>query len=187
MKARSQNFIVYAATLVLVMGCVFSFAPAPKTSALEGVPSLLITEIIPNTDNYAGSDAFEYLEIYNNSDQPIDLKGYRIQSGNMNAVISDPLIIEPWSTHLFWTRTSQVQPISLEAFNHNYFSSYKSKYMNENQIRMLDNVPGIVNGGQTIKLLNPQGIEVIKVVYTGADVLLKNQLNSDIRKTGAQR
>ena len=174
MKTRFQQLMTYFVMLVVVLGCCL--APAPKISAIEGVPPLLITEIIPNTDNYAGNDAFEYLEIYNNSDQPIDLKGYRIQSGKMNIAIQDSLIIQPWSTYLMWTRAEQVQPISLEAFNHNYFASYKSKYINENQIRMLDNVPGIVNGGQTIKLLNPQGKEVIKVVYTGNDVLLKKSV-----------
>ena len=52
-------------------------------------PNLLITELIPNTDNYAGYDAFEYFELYNNSPDPIDLKGYRFASYNWDEEIGD--------------------------------------------------------------------------------------------------
>ncbi|MBB3114566.1 hypothetical protein FHS18_006687 [Paenibacillus phyllosphaerae] len=42
------------------------------------VPPLLITELVPDD---VGSDAYEYIEVYNNSTQPVNLKDYQIVYG----------------------------------------------------------------------------------------------------------
>ncbi|MDT8974902.1 S-layer homology domain-containing protein [Paenibacillus sp. chi10] len=44
------------------------------------VPSLLVTKIVPNTTNVpnTSSDAFEMIEVYNNTDAPIDFKNYKV-------------------------------------------------------------------------------------------------------------
>ncbi|WP_221568903.1 lamin tail domain-containing protein [Alkalihalobacillus sp. TS-13] len=148
------------------------------------IPDLLITELIPNTDNYGGYDAFEYLEIHNNSEEPIDLEGYRIQSYNWDVEITESLIIDPWETHLFWTRTGAIQPISLEAFNYNYFMSYESKYIADDGIHILDNIGGLVNGGQTVTVLDPEGLEVVRANYTGEDVSLKGAITFSYPQDG---
>lgn len=36
-------------------------------------PSLVITEILPDSANVDGSDAYEFIELYNNSNQDINL------------------------------------------------------------------------------------------------------------------
>ena len=41
-------------------------------------PALTITEIIPDTSNVNDADAYEFIEIYNNSNQDIDLKDYKL-------------------------------------------------------------------------------------------------------------
>ncbi|WP_408009557.1 lamin tail domain-containing protein [Pseudalkalibacillus sp. A8] len=180
MKRNFDKLVMYFVSFVLVMGIIFSVAPPHKTNALEGsptIPPLLITEVVPNTDNYAGYDAFEHLEIYNNSSEPIDLKGYKIESYNWNAVITESLIIEPWDTQIFWTRTEKIGPISLEAFNYNYFMSYKSKYFEEAQVRILEDIPGLVNSGsRSVAVFDPQGLEVVRANYTGNDVSLKKSI-----------
>lgn len=136
-------------------------------------PNLLITELIPNTDNYAGYDAFEYFELYNNSPDPIDLKGYRFASYNWDEEIGDTHIVEPWDTVVIWTRNASINPISLEAFNYNYFYGYKSKYLLEEDMIVLDDIPGLVNGGNTLTVYDPDGREVVRAEYSGEDVSLK--------------
>jgi len=44
------------------------------------VPPLLITELLPNSTNVPGTstDAFEFIEVYNNTDQPINFQNYKI-------------------------------------------------------------------------------------------------------------
>jgi Lamin Tail Domain len=177
---------MYSVAIFMVFVSVFSVAPAKMSNALETGPSLLITELIPNTDNYAGLDAFEYLEIYNNSGETMDLEGYRIKTKGWDKEIESSLIIEPWETHLFWTRRGEIQPISLEAFNQNYFSSYKNKYVGEDQLRVLEDISGLVNSGtQTVSVLDSQGKEVVKAIYTGDDVSLKKSITFGYPEDGS--
>ena len=38
----------------------------------SGLPALLITELLPNSSNMNGADAYEFVEVYNNSNQRIN-------------------------------------------------------------------------------------------------------------------
>ncbi|MBG9589871.1 fibronectin [Cytobacillus firmus] len=157
---------------MLVIGIGMALMQVQQAKA-EGAPSLLITELIPNTDNYGGNDAFEYFELYNNSPNPIDLKDYRFASHNWNEKIKESYILKPWETVVVWTKTAAISPISLEAFNYNYFYSYKSKYLKEEDTITLSNISGLVNGGSTLTVYDPNGSEVVKAVYSKDDVLVK--------------
>lgn len=42
------------------------------------VPPLTITEVLPDTSNVEGADAYEFIEVSNNSNQEINLKDYGI-------------------------------------------------------------------------------------------------------------
>jgi hypothetical protein len=137
------------------------------------IPNLLITELIANTDNYAGYDAFEYFELYNNSSDPIDLKGYRFASYNWDEEIGESYVLEPWETVVVWTRNASIASISLEAFNYNYFYSYKSKYLTEEDTIVLGDIAGLVNGGNTLAVYDPDGLEVVRADYSAEDVTLK--------------
>ncbi|MBG9444060.1 fibronectin [Cytobacillus firmus] len=159
---------------MLVIGIGMALMPVQQAKAEEaGAPTLLITELIPNTDNYGGNDAFEYFELHNNSPNPIDLKDYRFASHNWNEKIKESYILKPWETVVVWTKTAAISPISLEAFNYNYFYSYKSKYLKEEDTITLSNISGLVNGGSTLTVYDPNGSEVVKAVYSKDDVLVK--------------
>lgn len=186
-KARSYKWFIFVTSFVLTMGSVFIFHTS-KSNATENtsVPNLLITEVVPDTDNYAGYDAFEYVEIYNNSSQEIDLKGYHIQSGSWNVEMDTSTKIAPWDTKLFWTRRQEIQPITLEAFNHNYFASYQSKYVDESKLKTLDNIGGLVNSNtQTVSVFDPNGKEVIRAKYTGNDVFLNKSITFTYPQDGS--
>jgi len=186
-KARSYKWFMYAITIILAMGNVFFFHTS-KSNATEitSVPNLLITEVVPDTDNYAGYDAFEYVEIYNNSGQELDLKGFHIQSSGWNVKIDNSTKIAPWDTKMFWTRRQEIQPISLEAFNHNYFASYESKYVDESKLMILDNIGGLVNSKtQTVAVFNPNGKEVVRASYTGDDVYVNKSITFTYPQDGS--
>ena len=41
-------------------------------------PALTITELMPDSSNVNGADAYEFIELYNNSNRDIDLKDYKL-------------------------------------------------------------------------------------------------------------
>ncbi|WP_171654734.1 fibronectin type III domain-containing protein [Paenibacillus foliorum] len=55
----------------------FQFTTAPTTAHAAQAPSLIITEVVPNSGD-SGSN-YSYTEIYNASDEEIDLTGYSIK------------------------------------------------------------------------------------------------------------
>lgn len=166
--------ISWVAAFILVLGIGMVLIPAQNAKAEDASPpNLLITELIPNTDNYAGYDAFEYFELYNNSPDLIDLKGYRFASHNWDEEIKEAYILKPWETVVVWTRTASISPISLDAFNYNYFFSYKSKYLKEEDTIILGNIGGLVNGGNTLTVYDPDGHEIVRADYEAKDVSLK--------------
>ena len=45
---------------------------------LSAAPALVITELLPDSSNENGADAYEFIELYNNSNRDIDLKDYKL-------------------------------------------------------------------------------------------------------------
>lgn len=139
---------------------------------VPSVPAdLVITELIPNTANYAGFDAFEFIELYNASPYEVNLKGYRIASGSWNKTITEAFKVAPHSTVVFWTRRAEIASLTLEGFNSYYYASYASKYITEDRVMKLDDIGGLVNSSiQSVTVYDPSGAEAAKARYTGAEV-----------------
>lgn len=146
----------------------YSVPVADQTSIY---PNLLITELVPDTSNYASYDAFEFLEIFNAGDSEIDLKGYRISSDKWNKVIDTSFILGSRESAVFWTRRAEIEPLTWEAFNSYYFSSYGSKHVPADRAFIMGNIGGLVNSAtQTVILTDKAGQEVVRAQYTGGDV-----------------
>ena len=47
---------------------------------------LLITELVPNTENVDGNDAYEYCELYNTSNAPLSMDQYVLRYDNGSSV-----------------------------------------------------------------------------------------------------
>ncbi|HIW32653.1 MAG TPA: lamin tail domain-containing protein, partial [Candidatus Paenibacillus intestinavium] len=136
---------------------------------VDKLPELLITELAPDTDNFAALDAFEFFEVYNASDASIDLQGYKIKSG-WNHIITDSVVLAAGETLVFWTRRAEIAELTREGFNSYYYSSYASKYLSEEQIYIIDDVGGLVNGGSTVVIEDAEGFEISRAVYASVDV-----------------
>lgn len=132
------------------------------------IPDVRITELVPDTDNFAGLDAFEYVELYNAGSSPVDLQGYKLQSGSWSKKIETPFRLAPYEVKLIWTRRGEISPLTKEGFNSYYFLSYTSKHLQDDRIYIMEPVNGLVNSGsQTVELKNPEGQLVSRVSYDG--------------------
>lgn len=44
----------------------------------QKVPKILITELAPDTSNVGSADGYEFIELYNNTNKPIELRNYEL-------------------------------------------------------------------------------------------------------------
>lgn len=105
-------------------------AEAAAGSGTGGVPPVLITEIVPNSADAPGTtdDAYEYFEIYNNSNRPMDLKDYQIlyrypTSPNDDAIWTpepESVVIKPGKSLIFWLWSANSKNITIDQFNAHY-------------------------------------------------------------------
>ena len=91
-----------------------------ETSAYDELPYLLITEMTPETaqkSEIGGGDRFEFMELYNNSESPIDLSGFEFRYMNkpgnsssyaLHSLDNQNVVIQPRSTFVVWISTQDI-------------------------------------------------------------------------------
>lgn len=97
----------------------------------HAVPPLLITEIVPDTTNVNGSDGYEFFELYNATDRPINLGDYtivyRYPSGPQNDVpwvpINRSIDIAPGGTLVVWLSHPANAHLTATDFNRTFGTS----------------------------------------------------------------
>ncbi|MFB9328971.1 S-layer homology domain-containing protein [Paenibacillus aurantiacus] len=120
----------------------------------SGVPPLLITELLPNSDNVTGvgTDAFEFIEIYNNTQQTINFKDYKVyyrytDSGPDADVVwntdREDLMIAPGKTLVFWIINSANKAYTVAQFNQAFGTSLTE---GEDIVKMYSD--GMANGSK---------------------------------------
>ncbi|MCM3784603.1 S-layer homology domain-containing protein [Neobacillus mesonae] len=116
------------------------------------VPTLLVTELVPDSANFGGADGYEFIEVYNNTNQEINLKDYKLyyrytDSGPSADVIwpteNEGIIIPSRETVVFWVINSANGELTEEDFNANYGSNLVE---NDNLYRVYSD--GMANGGK---------------------------------------
>lgn len=97
------------------------------------VPKLLITELVPDSSNVSGSDAYEFIEVYNNTNKTLDFKDYNLvyrfpgsetvwsiyKNSNPNGSVSIPA----QASVVFWVMNSVNKTLTEADFNNNYHTS----------------------------------------------------------------
>ena len=90
-------------------------------------PELVITEILPDSSNVNGGDAYEFIEIYNNSNRDIDLKDYKLYynypSDNSDVIwweTNESKIIKSDDTFVFWVKNGANDSLTKEDFNNKF-------------------------------------------------------------------
>ncbi|MCJ8013434.1 lamin tail domain-containing protein [Paenibacillus sp. KQZ6P-2] len=147
-------------------------APVTAEPELLPVPSLLITELVPDSNNYAGYDAHEFVELYNTTSEAISLQGYTLRlesstpSSSWEYTLSEPAVIGPGDTFLLWTRKAELHSLTLEGFNHYYYDTYFNKYVNADHMYIVEGVSGLYNTSeQTVLIKDPSGNEISRATY----------------------
>lgn len=109
--------------LILTVVCCMWLNPEISIALSNDPPDLLITEISPQGKMY------EYIEIYNNTDVPIDLHDYNLRYLSMNKSmqvwdIKESTIIEPKSTKIIWIKNAASKDdLDFEDFKRHFHAS----------------------------------------------------------------
>ena len=136
------------------------------------LPPLLITELAPDSK---GTDNFEFIEVYNNTNQPIDLNSYYfyyqyIGGNTADKIMSMPeAILAPQETIVLWFN---VKGLSVEDFNKHFSTSLTEQQV----ISIKGDFSGFANGGN-------RGVLIKKLA--GQEVVSANYLPGETDNTGA--
>ncbi|MDM5299564.1 metallophosphoesterase [Bacillus pumilus] len=116
---------------------------------LSRIPDLLITEMVVNSKNRKGKDAFEFIEVYNTTHAPVSLQHYQLRYHNpaqgieMDDVYSFhkvPVTISSGQPYVFWLRRKGQEHLTVADFNAMYKSHLKEgKHISVIQSRGLSN------------------------------------------------
>ncbi|HEO8418114.1 TPA: lamin tail domain-containing protein [Yersinia enterocolitica] len=146
----------------------FSLSVEKSDIDFTKVPKLLVTEVVPDSANVGTADGYEYIEIYNNTDQAINFKDYKIQY-RYNAdpatdvvwpSIPDDVVIEPQKTLVFWIINGQNGEKTVADFNANYGTNLVE---NKEIVRIKSD--GMANGSMRGLVIATNTKEEINVAY----------------------
>lgn len=132
-------------------------------------PPVLITEIVPDSDNISGADAYEFIEVYNNSDQAMDLKDYKLSYQYPDGRQTDwdidrSVTLAPQDKAVIWIKNDANQSLGLADFNSHYQSD-----LTEDQVIEIHN-DGMANGSaRTIAFQADSGAQLAVASYNDAE------------------
>ncbi|WP_248513599.1 lamin tail domain-containing protein, partial [Sporosarcina sp. NCCP-2222] len=104
---------------------VHANTPVEWSAFPEGLNAVLITEIMPNSLNIGKSDAYEYIELYNNLSVPVPLQDIKLVYGYPSGESVDWNFIEdkaiqPGETMVVWVKNAANAALTLDDFNQIY-------------------------------------------------------------------
>ncbi|MFD0712256.1 S-layer homology domain-containing protein [Paenibacillus sp. GCM10027626] len=154
----------------------------------EKAPDLLVTELLPNSTNVSGtsSDAYEFIEIYNNTDQPLNFNDYKIYyrypdkgpSADVKwASTKEDFIIPAGQSVVFWIMNSANSDYTVQDFN-----SFFNTALVENQELFIIKSDGMANSGRRAVVIKTNTGTEISAAYYDADQMYDGGVKSDETK-----
>lgn len=136
-------------------------------------PALLITELVPDTANIGKSDGYEFIEIYNNSNQSVSLKDYTLlyrypESENKpdaEWTFTEAKTIQPQETIVVWVKNSANADMTLEDFNRNFQTDLSAE-----QVTTVESAGMANTASRTLVLADTYKNEISKASYTKEQV-----------------
>lgn len=161
MKNRRAKKIVTAGMGVLMAASSVNAGSLQIVSAQENVVQqstsvispLMISELVADTHQSdqttaSGTDAFEYIEIYNTSDQPVSMDDYRIRYVNGSTLtdweIPQGTIIQPKEAIVVWVQNEE----SVKSDEETFRAYYEIENPDVRIIQTLGQVNGFSNSGE---------------------------------------
>ncbi|MFD1177418.1 S-layer homology domain-containing protein [Paenibacillus puldeungensis] len=136
------------------------------------VQSLLITELVPDTKNKNSADAYEYVEVYNNTDAPIHFSDFYFYYYDKDKwTSSDPNIVIPAHKPIvFWIMNGNNNTLQASDFTANYGLTGNQLVENSNLFR-ISGGGGMANSARTLQIKSVSGDVVISSAkYEATDV-----------------
>lgn len=142
-----------------------------ETVHAQQLPPLLITELVPDTVNVNKKDAYEFIEIYNNTNQPITMNDYQIiyryPDGKADVIweIKDDKVVQPQEAFIVWIHNEGNKELTIDDFNKQYGLD-----LTEDQVAIVES-DGMANGSErTIVLADKNMNELVSATYVKNDV-----------------
>ena len=154
--------------------------PVPDPDPTLETAALQITEVLPDTSNVGGADAYEFIEVYNATDRPVDFGDYKINYLYPAADLSVPTstrwpsqpeapVIEPGRTLVLWIKNSANQHLTYTDFNTKWGTAL------EGDVELVEiHSGGMANAGlRGVDVITNTGVTISRVYYnvTGDDTL----------------
>lgn len=156
----------------------------------QKAPLLLITEVVPNSTNVNGADGYEFVEIYNNSNQDINFRNYKLHyrytdKGPAADVIWSPtkqdFVIPSRQAVVFWIINGSIPHLTAADFNQFYGTNLQEDVN-------LFKVPagGISNSGKRGFVVKTNTGKEISAAYYDADTVYEDGKTETKENTGLQ-
>jgi len=130
-------------------------------------PQLLITELSPNS-NGGGTDYYEYIELYNNTNKQLSMENYSFIYKYTDTGVEMPFLvpavtIAPQQTIVYWFNNGNR---TLADFNTNFGLNLSADQV----VEFKDVFPGFANGGNRALLIKDKaGKEIVSASYLGEE------------------
>lgn len=150
-----------------------NFLSIPSYAKAIETPELILTELMPNTSNIGTSDAYEFIELYNNSQRSINTKDYKIIYDYQSATpsltwdIYKDVEIPANKSFILWVDNGKNSDLTVEDLKNEFnLSGVEDKYV----IKM-DCGGGMANtSSRTLRVQRDDGTEISSASYTKEDV-----------------
>jgi len=179
-------------------GFVLEASQAPQG---EGVPRILITELVPNPAGdfrYGSGNQYEYVELNNNSPETLDLQGYTLWYLYPNStttkkwVIPESTAIEPYGTVVIWFAKEAISNglgyTTTADFNLHYNSTLTDEdiLFYDNSASSEFNLPNSLHRGFAVSSAANPDKRIVEAWYdassaTSPEGLVSNYRNSAVR------
>ncbi|MFD2670904.1 S-layer homology domain-containing protein [Marinicrinis sediminis] len=183
-SASVRYYIEASDGVNLVQSDVHTTTLEQQEASHEVMPHLLVTEVVPDSTNVNGLDGYEFIEVYNNTDQPLSFKDYVIRyrypmDGPEADLLWEPetdVLIPSGETLVFWIINSGNGDLTVADFNSNYGTSLVE---NEDIVRVYSN--GMANGSKRgLIVATHTGFEVSAGYYNLIEGIDDTQANKGI-------
>jgi uncharacterized protein YjdB len=173
MKAKYKLKMFSFITAVFFTVCCLNQASVNTTYAASAGPELLITEVMPMSETT--DDAYEYIELYNNTDRNIDLKDYKLPLQNIDITVSKN--ISPKGVLVICLKGST----TLDKFNTFYGTAItQDKYIT---LPFVNEVLGS-SSNESIVLAKDDGTVVSRAQYSSTDFQVKKSVTYKYPEAG---
>lgn len=169
-KISSRIIASVMALTISLSGAATTAVYAADTDSVNGTP-LIFTEIVPDTDNVSGADAYEYLEIFNSSNSDIKLSDYEIHYSYTNSDTlwtpdQSDLTVSAGGSIVLWVLNGSNNELTQSDFNSYYGTD----------LVMGENLGTIQCGGlhnskaRSLEIRTPLGEVLSHIEYNDGDV-----------------